>query len=123
MYFSDYEFECHCQRCKGKHTASKVSNTLKAYLETLRRRYGKPIYVSDAYRCPEHNREVGGVANSQHVLGTAADIYVDGNYEEFYRLVLECKLFDGVGHYPNNEFVHVDIRNNGTKPNYYRWEG
>ena len=54
-------------------------------------------------------------------MGTAADIYVDGDYETFYRMVYNSRLFDGVGYYPESEFVHVDIRDNGQHPNYYIW--
>ena len=53
--------------------------------------------------------------------GLAADIYVDGDYEEFYRRVRGTNSFDGVGYYPVQEFVHVDVRNEGLTPNYYLW--
>ncbi|MCR4919407.1 MAG: hypothetical protein K5928_06300 [Prevotella sp.] len=43
-------------------------------LEPLRRRAGRLI-VTSGYRCPRLNRCVGGVANSQHLTGEAADIY------------------------------------------------
>jgi len=112
-YFSEKEFAC---KCCGK---ININPLLIEKLDKLRSIYGNPIYVSCGYRCPDHNREVGGVENSQHTLGNAADIYVDGNYEEFFRLVLDSCLFNGVGYYPNELFVHVDIR--GGKPNEYRW--
>ncbi len=45
-------------------------------LDPLRRLYGKPIIVSSGYRCEKLNAAVGGVANSWHLLGNAADIHV-----------------------------------------------
>jgi zinc D-Ala-D-Ala carboxypeptidase len=33
-----------------------------------------PIRILSGYRCPEHNRAVGGVASSQHLQGKSADI-------------------------------------------------
>ena len=34
-----------------------------------------PIIVSSGFRCEEVNRKVGGVRNSQHLTGQAADIH------------------------------------------------
>ena len=45
-----------------------------ALLDPLRELWGKPIYVNSGYRSPELNKTVGGVANSQHMKGQAADI-------------------------------------------------
>ena len=113
------EFQCKCCR---ELPVDGMNPVLLEALDQLREEYGKPIYVSCGYRCPSHNAEVGGVSNSQHLLGNAADIYVDGNYEDFYNLVLDSGLFDGVGSYPCSEFIHVDERNDGNIPNEYTWE-
>ena len=43
-------------------------------LDPIRRRYGAPIVVTSGYRCPALNTAVGGVANSHHIVGCAADI-------------------------------------------------
>ena len=43
-------------------------------LDPLRERWGVPIYVNSGYRCPALNRKVGGVPNSYHLRGMAADI-------------------------------------------------
>lgn len=45
-----------------------------ALLDPLRELWGKPIYVNSGYRSPALNKAVGGVANSQHIKGQAADI-------------------------------------------------
>ena len=44
-------------------------------LQPLRDRFG-PIRINSGYRCPELNEAVGGVANSHHLRGEAADIYL-----------------------------------------------
>ena len=44
-------------------------------LQPLRDRFG-PIRINSGYRCPELNRAVGGVKNSQHLRGEAADIHL-----------------------------------------------
>lgn len=49
-------------------------NRLADYLDGIREKLGKPILISSGYRCPVLNRAVGGVANSQHQKGLAADL-------------------------------------------------
>lgn len=43
-------------------------------LSPLREKYKKPIIVTSGYRCEALNKLVGGVKNSQHLIGCAADI-------------------------------------------------
>ena len=43
-------------------------------LDPLREAWGAPIHVNSGYRCRELNKAVGGVPQSQHILGEAADI-------------------------------------------------
>lgn len=45
-------------------------------LDPLRRLYGNPIRINSGYRCNELNKIVGGVANSWHLKGNAADIHI-----------------------------------------------
>lgn len=44
-------------------------------LEPLRQRVGRVI-ITSGYRCKKLNKAVGGVWNSQHLKGEAADIFV-----------------------------------------------
>jgi uncharacterized protein YcbK (DUF882 family) len=43
-------------------------------LEELRAALGRPVVITSGYRCPEHNKAVGGVPRSPHMLGRAVDI-------------------------------------------------
>lgn len=45
-------------------------------LDPLRRLYGKPIRINSGFRCEQLNKLVGGVPNSWHQLGNAADIHI-----------------------------------------------
>lgn len=45
-------------------------------LDPLREKWGGPIDVSSGYRSPSVNKAVGGVKNSQHMLGEAADLRI-----------------------------------------------
>ena len=51
-----------------------IRHLCEEVLEPLREHFGEPVYVSSGYRCEELNRAVGGVRNSQHMRGEAADI-------------------------------------------------
>ena len=45
-------------------------------LQPLRDYVGAPVHINSGYRCPELNMAVGGVKNSQHCRGEAADIQI-----------------------------------------------
>lgn len=107
-YFSTAELTC---RCCGELPPNGMDERLLDVLDAMRERVGGPLLLSCAYRCPSHNAEVGGVPNSQHVLGTAADVLCpDGvSVEELAEIAEECGA-DGIGRYYNSGFVHVDTR-------------
>lgn len=116
-HFSAEELMCHGKEqghCNcGIETAEKVSPRLLELLEQLRYNTGgRPIEISCAYRCDRHNFEVGGVENSQHVLGTAADIQYPSymSHGEF-KWYVEQLPFDGIGYYDWG--LHVDTRYGG----------
>lgn len=66
----------------NKPTIQKMINLvyLAAFvLEPLRVAMGRPINISSGYRCEQLNKAVGGVYNSQHMKGQAADISIEGD--------------------------------------------
>jgi len=95
---------------------SKLANNL----QVLRNELKQSITITSGYRSPKHNKSVGGVANSQHVLGNACDLQAKNTTPVqlatfIQKLILEGKMEQGaVGIYPT--FVHYDIR--GTR---VRW--
>ena len=72
-------------------TARKIDNTpsqevisnlqvlCQNVLEPLREYFNCPIIIGSGYRSPALNKAVGGVANSQHMTGEAADIHLPDN--------------------------------------------
>ena len=74
------EFRCKCKKCRRKKV--RVSQLLIFKLEMLRIALGnKPVIVNSGNRCPEENKRVGGVPNSEHIPdpdGEAADIKIKG---------------------------------------------
>jgi len=90
-------------------------------LQVIRDCINSPLHINSAYRSPEHNKAIGGVSNSQHLLGKSADITAkDFSPVQLYSiiegLIEQGKVSEGgLGIY--NGFVHYDIR--GTKA---RWD-
>ena len=50
-------------------------------LDPLRKLYGKPIKINSGFRCVQLNKLVGGVPNSCHQVGNAADIRISSAEE------------------------------------------
>ena len=46
--------------------------------EPIRKHFGVPIFVSSGYRSKELNTAIGGAKSSQHLLGQALDLDMDG---------------------------------------------
>jgi uncharacterized protein YcbK (DUF882 family) len=59
----------------------------------IRRRLGFPITIVDSggsgVRCKQHNANVGGVANSLHLTGNAADLHSSASPDEMERVAEE----------------------------------
>ena len=121
-YFTVEEVQCRCGKCKIPKDVMSNLVKLTAEMDVLREKIGKPIYLSCAYRCLEHNRKIGSEDTSQHVKGLACDFYVKGmTEEEMFKFASNLSAndagkkrsltkFNGVGYYPNRNFCHVDIR-------------
>lgn len=84
----------------NKPTIQKMINLvyLAAYvLEPLRVAMNEPIVISSGYRCEKLNKAVGGVYNSQHMKGQAADLCIDGDIEKgkrWFNYIKDHLLFD-----------------------------
>jgi uncharacterized protein YcbK (DUF882 family) len=108
--FSRSEFACpHCGEVE-------IDPLLVATLQRIRDKAG-PVVVTSGYRCPVHNEAVGGVNNSQHIYGRAADIYVPGmSQAALLALVREMTvnedIYAGYAYAIKNSkrAVHVDVR-------------
>lgn len=55
--------------------ADNLVRLVENVLDPLRIAYGKPIKVTSGYRSKKLNKAVGGVSNSEHLFGKAADIH------------------------------------------------
>ena len=92
---------------------------LVAFLQTIRNELHLPIIVNSAYRSPEVNAKVGGVASSYHTKGLAADIRcsdMDKLLAVLHSHLLEC---DQIGIYYSKTtqlWFHVGIPEEGALP-------
>lgn len=89
-------------------------------LQPLRDAMGQPIKIGSGFRSLALNQAVGGVSNSQHMRGEAADLCIDGDIQkgkrwfewikthcEFDQLIWEKNPKTG------NYWVHVSYRADG----------
>lgn len=70
-YFKKSEFTCKC----GCGT-NNIDLKLVKILDEIRQHYGRACIITSGCRCSKHNKAVGGVQGSRHVLGKAADFYI-----------------------------------------------
>ena len=104
-------------RCRDGSDVVMIDQTLVVLLQAIREHFGKPITITSGYRTAAHNAAVGGAKSSQHLLGRAADIQVQGVSVEDVAAYAEALMPDwgGVGRYPVKSgrakgWVHVDTR-------------
>lgn len=90
-------------------TSGLSRETQKAF-ELAQVYYGAPIFITSAYRSKEHNKEVGGAINSQHLFGRAIDVRLPTTEAQRVKLVwaLTISGFTSIGWYSTH--IHADIR-------------
>lgn len=111
-HFDRSEFSCRCD-C-GYDTADKL---LVDVLEDVRTYFNAPIIINSAARCEGHNKYIGGMKSSYHLIGKAADIRCKSfSSSAIYRYIDEMypNMF-GLKLYTDDDFVHIDVR-----PGYWR---
>ena len=91
-------------------------------LDPIREAWGEPIVVSSGYRCKQLNALVGGVKNSHHILGCAADI-IAGNradHRKLFKMIQKMQqegrikftqlILEGDGRWIHISYVPGDLR-------------
>ena len=77
-HFDRSEFKCKCggKYCNGY--PDEPDERMVRIADQLRKNLGVPITIVSGLRCKTWNAIQGGVSNSQHMYGEAADIYAKG---------------------------------------------
>lgn len=109
-YFDRSEFKCKCggKYCNGY--PAEPDERMVWIVEQLRKNLGVPVTIVSGLRCKAWNAIQGGVSNSQHMYGEAADIYAKGVSQT--RVESELDKIGGVRyHYPikGSSNVHFDV--------------
>lgn len=109
-YFTREEFRCKCggKYCKGY--PHEPDERMVRIADQLRKNLGVPITIVSGLRCKTWNSIQGGVSNSQHMYGEAADIYARGVSQS--RVEAELDKIGGVRyHYAikGSNNVHFDV--------------
>lgn len=108
--FNSLEFDCHGSGCCSE---TIINPKLVEYVQKIRDHFGKSITVTSGYRCPIHNKRIGGATGSRHSKGDAADIVVSGVAPREVAKYAESIGIKGIGLYETNadgHFTHVDTR-------------
>ena len=94
--------------------ATAIIALVTELLQPLRDLAGEPIAITSGYRSEEVNRLAGGVANSQHRLGEAADCYTASGPERLLETLLASDLdFDQAIVYRRKNILHLSFRSSG----------
>ena len=108
--FNSLEFDCHGSGCCSE---TIINPKLVEYVQQIRDHFGKSITVTSGYRCPVHNKRIGGATGSRHSKGDAADIVVSGVTPREVAKYAESIGIKGIGLYETDadgHFTHVDTR-------------
>jgi len=110
-----------------------IKNLAINIFEPIRRYFGQPIHISSGYRSKELNKAIGGayrlvdgkyVATSQHCIGEAIDIDMDGSANEItnkqvFEYIKQHLNFDQLiwefGTNDNPDWIHVSYRTKGKQ--------
>lgn len=114
-YFKPTEFACKCG-CGS----TTIDPRLLEMLNKARDYAGIPFVITSGVRCKAHNKSIGGVTNSPHIGGYAADISAVDSRSKY--LIVKAALhvgFNRVG--VGKNFVHVDVDDRANKPQDVLW--
>jgi hypothetical protein len=109
-YFTREEFKCKCggKYCNGY--PAEPDERMVRIADQLRKNLGVPIIIVSGLRDRQWKAIQGGVSNSQHMYGEAADIYASGVSQS--RVEAELDKIGGVRyHYAikGSSNVHFDV--------------
>ena len=117
-YFKKSEFACKCGKYCNGYPVDIDMNMVKI-ADKIREKIGKPITINSGLRCKTHNANVGGVSNSQHLYGNAADLGCPAGCTPTQMASIAEEIMGntgGIGTYSWG--IHID-----TRPTKSRWNG
>lgn len=111
IYFTLREIFRNCtpaeiRKAQRNYEVQKNISILRIVLNEVRDFVNEPIIVTSWYRDFEHNKRVGGVRNSHHLTGGAADITCS-NLDVLYKKCLTMSQITQIIRY--DTFIHISI--------------
>lgn len=102
-YFDTSEFDC---PIAGQ--GDKMNEEFLIKLDKSRHYAGVPFRITSGYRCPEHNKAVGGVPGSSHTKFVACDISCEDSARRY--LIVSALLKAGITRIGiSHNFIHCDM--------------
>ena len=93
-----------------------MRNLCTKVLEPLREHLGQPVVITSGFRSKRLNEAVGGVKQSQHLRGEAADLMVESEKQarEWIRWMMDNLKFDQLilEKQGSKVWVHVSLKRN-----------
>lgn len=108
-HFTREEFKC---RCGGRYCGGYPAEMRREAVQVAdraRTHFGSPGHVVSGLRCPRHNANSGGVANSQHMYGEAVDLRIEGVSAEELLAFVQAQPEIRYAYKINSTNVHFDI--------------
>lgn len=96
--------------------ARNINLLVDNVLDPIRDITHAPVLITSGYRCPLVNKLVGGVDNSQHMSGYAADFHVQGftpsMMYQLFLYIFNTLEFDQLIFYRRKNIIHVSYVEN-----------
>lgn len=108
-YFGRGEFMCNCggKYCEGY--PAEPHPLLLEVADRVRAHFGAEAFVSSGVRCPQHNANVGGVANSRHLTGKAMDFCISGQRADAVLAFVQKQPQIRYAYSIDGVYLHMDI--------------
>lgn len=111
-HWSPEEFRCRC----GEHHEPYCDGfpvlpdrTLLELADDIREQLGKPAHRSSAIRCPQHNADEDGAANSRHLSGKALDFFIEGVSGAQLLAAVQRDKRCRYAYIIGGQYVHMDV--------------
>lgn len=96
-----------------------INSLVDNVLDPIRDKFCAPVIITSGYRCPQVNKLVGGVNNSQHMSGCAADFHIKGftylMMRQVFLNIYDTMDFDQLIYYRSKNIIHVSYVENGNR--------
>lgn len=104
---TDPYIACSCGQCGG--FPAEPTEKLMRLADAVRQAAGRPMVPTSTVRCAAHNKAVGGVYNSRHLLGQAMDFYIPGMTANQILVLVRQQPEAAYCYAIDSRHVHMDV--------------